>query len=57
MIVRLGLGDKPEYSIKQVREFLEKGFGELIRATEACIACFDRQLRNHGFSLLEDGAR
>ncbi|MGB2768375.1 MAG: hypothetical protein WBC88_01455 [Candidatus Zixiibacteriota bacterium] len=57
MIVRLGAGDKPEYSTKQVREFLEKGFRELIGATEACIAWLDGKLRDSGFTLSEDGSQ
>lgn len=56
MVVRLGVGDEPEYTIQQIRDFLEKGFGELIGVIVICISCFNEKLRDHGFKLSEDGS-
>ena len=55
MVVHVGVGDKPEYSIAQVRDFLEQGLVELISATRACIDYFEGMLRDVGFKLLDDG--
>jgi hypothetical protein len=55
MSITLGVGDKPEYSIEEVRGFLEKGFVELINATQSCIDYFEGMLRDVGFTLTEDG--
>lgn len=48
----LGLGgsDTPEYSTVQVREFLEKGFSQLIDATETIIDYYIEILQNKGIS-------
>ena len=48
----LGIGgsDTPEYSTVQVREFLEKGFSQLIDATETIIDYYIEMLQNKGIS-------
>jgi len=48
MMLALGSGDKADYSIDQVREFLERGFTCLVQAAGECIAVYEEELLKRG---------